>query len=95
MEALAGTQDSDIFSGSQKVDDMGEENDKKGGDMDNIKGQKIMVKVGPLVKERRASERLKKDVGIRIEKKNRGILKVITVLLRVTSIPSLIMVFPK
>jgi hypothetical protein len=53
---------------------MDEENDKKGGDMYNIKGHKIMVKVGPLVKERRASERLKKDAGIKFEEKNRRLV---------------------
>lgn len=42
--------------------------------MYNIKGQKIMVKVGPLVKERRASERLKKDAGIKFEEKNRRLV---------------------
>lgn len=70
-EILVSTQDSGIMLGSQEEVDQKEEAEK---DMMNPKNKKhAEEKMCTKKEDRRVSERLKKDAGIRIEEKNRRI----------------------
>jgi hypothetical protein len=70
-EILVSTQDSGIMLGSQEEVDQKEEAEK---DMRNPKNKKqAEEKMCTKKEDRRVSERLKKDAGIRIEEKNRRI----------------------